>query len=126
MGRGLSYHVQKAANQANQLETRRPLSVAADTAHMLPPPPPTASPLPTPLPHPQALRYLTGEANYGGRVTDAHDRRTLGAILGAVYTPTILEGSYRWGGGGSEQAGSKALWRPLLRWPLGKAVVCRG
>ena len=41
-----------------------------------------------------ALSYTAGECNYGGRVTDGHDRPVLLAYLNRMYTPDILEDSY--------------------------------
>lgn len=52
----------------------------------------------------QALIYLTGECNYGGKVTDAHDRRTLMSILHVFYCPSILDDDYRFSPSGTYYA----------------------
>lgn len=38
----------------------------------------------------EALQFVTGEINYGGRVTDDWDRRCLLTILRKFYNPNIL------------------------------------
>jgi dynein heavy chain len=37
------------------------------------------------------LNYLTGECNYGGRVTDDKDRRLMSVILGDIYCSDTYE-----------------------------------
>lgn len=45
-----------------------------------------------------AINYLTGECNYGGRVTDVWDRRALITILNDYINEESVEASYHFGG----------------------------
>lgn len=47
-----------------------------------------------------ALRYVTGQINYGGRVTDDWDRRCLMSVLGIYINDGILKSGYRFSGSG--------------------------
>lgn len=40
------------------------------------------------------LSYTCGECNYGGKVTDGQDRRTLITLLSDFYNEDVLEGAY--------------------------------
>eukprot|EP01029_Cantina_marsupialis_P009144 TRINITY_DN2137_c0_g5_i1.p1 TRINITY_DN2137_c0_g5~~TRINITY_DN2137_c0_g5_i1.p1 ORF type:complete len:3984 (-),score=1416.37 TRINITY_DN2137_c0_g5_i1:203-12154(-) len=51
-----------------------------------------------------ALTYVTGHINYGGRVTDDWDRRCLMSILARSYTPDILRDSYTFSSSGIYRA----------------------
>jgi len=42
----------------------------------------------------EALRYTAGETNYGGRVTDGHDRRTTATMLYDFYNPEVIKDGY--------------------------------
>lgn len=47
-----------------------------------------------------AIKYLTGEIIYGGRVTDNQDRRCLMSILETFMNPAILEDGYAYSSSG--------------------------
>ncbi|TYZ65733.1 hypothetical protein PybrP1_011994 [[Pythium] brassicae (nom. inval.)] len=48
-----------------------------------------------------ALRYVTGQINYGGRVTDDWDRRCLTSLLDNFYTPAVLADGYAFSASGT-------------------------
>ena len=41
------------------------------------------------------LRYITGEVNYGGRVTDHWDQRTMNSIISRLICSEMLDDTYR-------------------------------
>ncbi len=49
----------------------------------------------------EALNFVTGHINYGGRVTDDWDRRCLLCILKIFYTPEILKEDYKFSDSGT-------------------------
>eukprot|EP00698_Gefionella_okellyi_P007651 TRINITY_DN186_c0_g4_i1.p1 TRINITY_DN186_c0_g4~~TRINITY_DN186_c0_g4_i1.p1 ORF type:complete len:3955 (+),score=1074.62 TRINITY_DN186_c0_g4_i1:43-11907(+) len=61
-----------------------------------------------------ALKYVTGEINYGGRVTDDWDRRCLNSILGQFYNTSMLNDDYRFSPSGRYYAP-----------PIGSLADCR-
>src|SRR5690606_36517404 len=43
----------------------------------------------------KVLKFLTGEINYGGRVTDNWDRRTIMTIIESFINPDVLKDGYK-------------------------------
>ena len=43
----------------------------------------------------QALNYIVAKVNYGGRVTDDRDIRTIDSLLRKYFTPEIMNDHYR-------------------------------
>lgn len=44
----------------------------------------------------EALKYMVAEANYGGRVTDPMDRRSINIILSDFYCADVLKDGYKY------------------------------
>lgn len=62
-----------------------------------------------------AMIYLTGECNYGGRVTDDHDRRTLMNILTTFYcSEIVINDSYKFSPSGIYYAPNKGKYENYI------------
>ena len=72
----------------------------------------------------EALNYLTAECNYGGRVTDDKDRRTLTTVVLQFYNSSILEDGCALTASGKYRVPIDELASPedtmdyLRKWPL--------
>ena len=59
----------------------------------------------------EALTYLTGQCNYGGRVTDDQDRRLIISILEIFYNRDIItDDAYRFSSSGMYYAPPKGTY----------------
>ena len=67
----------------------------------------------TPCPHQDALNFITGHINYGGRVTDDQDRRCLISILRKYFRPDILGDDYRFSTSGKYYAPAEGTLQDL-------------
>ena len=71
-----------------------------------------------------ALNYLTAECNYGGRVTDDKDRRTLTTAVANIYCEGILKDGFKFTASGSYQVpvdelqSHEATMEYIKQWPL--------
>ncbi|KAI8893820.1 dynein heavy chain and region D6 of dynein motor-domain-containing protein [Globomyces pollinis-pini] len=64
----------------------------------------------------KALTYLAGECNYGGKVTDNQDRRTLMAILSTIYSEQIMDEDYKFSPSGMYYAPKKGNYDTYLKY----------
>ncbi|KAF5288993.1 hypothetical protein FQA39_LY03872 [Lamprigera yunnana] len=71
-----------------------------------------------------ALRYLTGECNYGGRVTDDWDRRCLMTILKCFYNTELVETSnYRLDPTGRYYCPDQADYEDIMQYIKGLPLI---
>ena len=64
----------------------------------------------------ETLRYTCGECNYGGKVTDGHDRVTVECILKLFYTPEIANDDYAFSASGTYRAPAHGSYRDYLEY----------
>lgn len=62
-----------------------------------------------------AITYMTGQCNYGGRVTDVWDMRCLTTILADFYNPAIIaEPKYKFSTSGVYYAPQKGTYEDYV------------
>ena len=64
----------------------------------------------------ETLMYTCGECNYGGKITDGHDRVTADSILKLFYTPEILDENYAFSPSGLYQAPPHGDYKSYLKY----------
>ena len=64
-----------------------------------------------------AISYLTGECNYGGRVTDDWDRRLLLSMLADFYNPEVVDvPNYKFSESGNYLAPNKMTYEEYVEY----------
>ena len=68
----------------------------------------------TPL---EALTYLTGECNYGGRVTDDRDRRLIKSLMKIYYNENVVrEENYKFSASGTYVTPKKGSYESYIEY----------